>query len=72
VALPSLWHTDSQYSPACRTRPSGTSGLPTCSTTTRGATLAVLDQAGHALPHEQPELQAGLLQEWLARTGPSV
>lgn len=32
------------------------------------ATLAVLEGAGHALPHEQPELLAGLLQEWLART----
>ena len=36
------------------------------------ATLAVLDGAGHALPHEQPELLTGLLQEWLARTGPNV
>lgn len=36
------------------------------------ATLAVLDGAGHALPHEQPELLAGLLQEWLARTGSYV
>ena len=34
------------------------------------ATVAVLDGAGHALPHEQPELLAGLLQEWLARTAP--
>lgn len=33
-------------------------------------TLAVLDGAGHALPHEHPELLAGLLQQWLARTGP--
>jgi pimeloyl-ACP methyl ester carboxylesterase len=33
------------------------------------ATLAVLDDAGHALPHEQPELLAGLLREWLVRTG---
>jgi pimeloyl-ACP methyl ester carboxylesterase len=31
------------------------------------ATLAVLDGAGHALPHEQPRLLAGLLEEWLAR-----
>lgn len=31
------------------------------------ATLAVLDGAGHALPHEQPQLLAGLLQDWLAR-----
>lgn len=36
------------------------------------ATLAVLDGAGHALPHEQPELLSGLLQEWLARTGPNA
>ncbi len=34
------------------------------------ATLAVLDGAGHALPHEQPELLAGLLREWLARADP--
>lgn len=31
------------------------------------ATLAVLDDAGHALPHEQPELLGALLTEWLAR-----
>jgi pimeloyl-ACP methyl ester carboxylesterase len=31
------------------------------------ATLAVVDDAGHALPHEQPELLRGLLTEWLAR-----
>ena len=32
------------------------------------ATLAVLDGAGHALPHEQPRLLAGLLDDWLARS----
>jgi pimeloyl-ACP methyl ester carboxylesterase len=32
------------------------------------ATLAVIDGAGHALPHEQPKVLAALLQEWLART----
>jgi pimeloyl-ACP methyl ester carboxylesterase len=31
------------------------------------ASLAVLDDAGHALPHEQPELLRALLAEWLAR-----
>ena len=31
------------------------------------ATLAVVDDAGHALPHEQPELLRALLTEWLAR-----
>jgi pimeloyl-ACP methyl ester carboxylesterase len=31
------------------------------------ASLAVLDDAGHALPHEQPELLRGLLAEWLGR-----
>ncbi|MGX1541303.1 alpha/beta fold hydrolase [Streptomyces adustus] len=31
------------------------------------ATLAVLDGAGHALPHEQPEVLAGLMDDWLAR-----
>ncbi|MBB3084007.1 alpha/beta fold hydrolase [Geodermatophilus sabuli] len=31
------------------------------------ASLAVVDGAGHALPHEQPELLRGLLAEWLAR-----
>lgn len=36
------------------------------------ATLTVLDGAGHALPHEQPELLAALLEDWLARTGPNV
>jgi pimeloyl-ACP methyl ester carboxylesterase len=29
--------------------------------------LAVVDGAGHALPHEQPELLRALLVEWLAR-----
>jgi pimeloyl-ACP methyl ester carboxylesterase len=33
------------------------------------ATLAVVDGAGHALPHEQPELLGSLLDEWLARCG---
>jgi pimeloyl-ACP methyl ester carboxylesterase len=31
------------------------------------ASLAVVDDAGHALPHEQPELLHALLVEWLAR-----
>ncbi|GGF01608.1 alpha/beta fold hydrolase [Mycetocola zhadangensis] len=31
-------------------------------------TLAVLDGAGHALVHEQPELVAALLDDWLNRT----
>ena len=31
------------------------------------ATFAVLDRAGHALPHEQPELLHALLTEWLDR-----
>ncbi|MFD9570084.1 alpha/beta fold hydrolase [Streptomyces sp. NPDC059982] len=31
------------------------------------ASLAVADDAGHALPHEQPELLRALLTEWLAR-----
>jgi pimeloyl-ACP methyl ester carboxylesterase len=31
------------------------------------ASLAVLDDAGHALPHEQPELLRALLAEWLGR-----
>jgi pimeloyl-ACP methyl ester carboxylesterase len=31
------------------------------------ATLAVFDGAGHALPHEQPDLLAGLIDDWLAR-----
>ena len=33
------------------------------------ASLAVVDDAGHALPHEQPELLRALLTEWLARVG---
>nr|WP_255363077.1 alpha/beta hydrolase [Tersicoccus sp. Bi-70] len=32
-----------------------------------GATLAVLDGAGHALPHEQPGVLAALVQDWLRR-----
>lgn len=31
------------------------------------ASLAVLDDAGHALPHEQPDLLRALLAEWLTR-----
>ena len=31
------------------------------------ASLAVIDNAGHALPHEQPEFLRALLAEWLAR-----
>ncbi|NEM06150.1 alpha/beta fold hydrolase [Geodermatophilus normandii] len=31
------------------------------------ASLAVLDDAGHALPHERPEPLRALLAEWLAR-----
>ena len=31
------------------------------------ATLAVVDDAGHALPHEQPNLLRSLLAEWLTR-----
>lgn len=31
------------------------------------ATFAVLDRAGHALPHEQPGLLRGLVAEWLDR-----
>jgi pimeloyl-ACP methyl ester carboxylesterase len=31
------------------------------------ASLAVIDDAGHALPHEQPELLRALVTEWLAR-----
>ena len=34
------------------------------------STLAVLDEAGHALPHEQPTLLAGLVAELLARAEP--
>ena len=32
------------------------------------ATLAVLDGAGHALPHERPDALAALLTDWIART----
>ena len=31
------------------------------------ATFAVLDRAGHGLPHEQPGLLGALLAEWLDR-----
>jgi pimeloyl-ACP methyl ester carboxylesterase len=36
------------------------------------ATLAVLDGAGHALPHEQPQMLAALLHQWLVHTDPNV
>lgn len=32
------------------------------------ASLAVIDDAGHALPHEQPELLRALFADWLRRT----
>ena len=35
------------------------------------ASLAVVDDAGHALPHEQPDLLRALIAEWLARVGRS-
>lgn len=31
------------------------------------ATFAVLDRSGHGIPHEQPELLAALVREWLDR-----
>ena len=31
------------------------------------ASLAVVDEAGHALPHEQPDLLRALVAEWLVR-----
>jgi pimeloyl-ACP methyl ester carboxylesterase len=36
------------------------------------ATVALLDGAGHALPHEQPELLRALLAEWLDRVETSA
>lgn len=33
------------------------------------ATLAVIDDAGHALIHEQPELLSALVRDWLAKIG---
>jgi pimeloyl-ACP methyl ester carboxylesterase len=33
------------------------------------ASLAVVDDAGHALPHERPDLLRALVGEWLARVG---
>jgi pimeloyl-ACP methyl ester carboxylesterase len=36
------------------------------------ATLAVVDGAGHALPHEQPDLLRALVTEWLARVARTV
>ena len=36
------------------------------------ASLAVVDDAGHALPHEQPDLLRALVGEWLARVERTV
>jgi pimeloyl-ACP methyl ester carboxylesterase len=36
------------------------------------ASLAVVDHAGHALPHEQPDLLRALVAEWLVRVGRSA
>ncbi len=35
------------------------------------ASLAVVDDAGHALPHEQPDVLRALVAEWLTRVGRS-
>jgi pimeloyl-ACP methyl ester carboxylesterase len=35
------------------------------------ATLAVIDDAGHALMHEQPELLSAVISDWLARARPA-
>jgi pimeloyl-ACP methyl ester carboxylesterase len=32
------------------------------------ATYAIIDGAGHALPHEQPELVAAFIDDWITRT----
>ncbi len=32
------------------------------------ATVAVLDDTGHALPHEKPELLRALIGDWVRRT----
>jgi len=32
------------------------------------ATLAVIDDAGHALPHEEPAILGALVRHWIART----
>ena len=36
------------------------------------ATVAVIDGAGHALPHEQPDVLDGLLRQWLGRVDAQV
>jgi pimeloyl-ACP methyl ester carboxylesterase len=36
------------------------------------ASLAIVDDAGHALPHEQPDLLRALVAEWLARVERAV
>ena len=36
------------------------------------ASLAVVDDAGHALPHEQPDLVRALVAEWLTRVQRSI
>lgn len=33
-----------------------------------GPTVAVVDGAGHALPHEKPDLLRALIQDWLRRS----
>ena len=35
------------------------------------ASLAVVDEAGHALPHEQPRILRALIEEWLVRVARS-
>ncbi|MFS0704724.1 alpha/beta fold hydrolase [Cellulomonas sp. 179-A 9B4 NHS] len=36
------------------------------------ATVAVVDGAGHALPHERPDVLRALLAEWLERVRASA
>ena len=35
------------------------------------ASLAVVDDAGHALPHEKPDLLRSLVSDWLGSAGRS-
>jgi pimeloyl-ACP methyl ester carboxylesterase len=49
----------------------GSAAAVECAGALPHATLAVVDDAGHALPHEQPALLRALFAEWLSRVARS-
>ncbi len=54
-----------------RAQRAGSTSTSSCATLLQQyprATVAVMERAGHALMHEQPELRGALIGDWLGRT----